>query len=88
MSEVLHNDPLAPGLADLSAVQRTIAFARFRQIQPFIEHGVPLTQLAPQHRISLRTARHGFDATACRDCKACAAKDAVTVIAPASCRPI
>ena len=32
MGEVLHNDPLAPGLADLSAVQRTIAFARFRQI--------------------------------------------------------
>ena len=46
-----------PLLTTLSAAERADALARFHQLQPFLEEGVPLPQLAATAGIPLRTAR-------------------------------
>lgn len=42
---------------ELSESERTIALSRFKIIQPFLEDGVPLTQIVSDQNISLSTAR-------------------------------
>src|SRR4051794_18117002 len=42
-------------LTDYSEVARTTALARFQQLRPHLEDGVPLTHLARQHEVPLRT---------------------------------
>ena len=44
-------------LAPLSAAARQQAMARFQVIQPFVERGVPLPEVAHDHGVALRTAR-------------------------------
>lgn len=44
-------------LAALSETARNQAWQRFQVIQPFLQEGVPLTTLARQHALSVRTAR-------------------------------
>ena len=46
-----------PGLAALTEAERTLALARFRLLQPCLEEGVPLTRLAQQQGMPLRTAQ-------------------------------
>jgi len=46
-----------PLLSTLSATARQQAMARFQIIQPFLEHGVPLPEVARHHGVALRTAR-------------------------------
>jgi putative transposase len=46
-----------PELTQLSADARAQAQARFAQLRPFFEDGVPLSEVAAQHGIPLRTAR-------------------------------
>ena len=46
-----------PLLSTLSAAARQQAMARFQIIQPFLERGVPLPELARHHGVALRTAR-------------------------------
>lgn len=43
--------------SELSELERTIALSRFKIIQPFLEDGVPLTEIVSRHNISLSTAR-------------------------------
>ena len=43
--------------SELSESDRTIALSRFKIIQPFLEEGVPLTQIVATENISLSTAR-------------------------------
>jgi putative transposase len=45
-----------PLLSMLSAAARQQAMARFQIIQPFLERGVPLPELARHHGVALRTA--------------------------------
>jgi len=42
---------------DLGETERTQALARFQRLRPFLEDGVPLTQVAKAEGIPLRTAR-------------------------------
>ncbi len=49
--------PDAIELSGLCDVERNRALARFEIIRPFLEDGVPLTRLARERRIVLRTAR-------------------------------
>ena len=44
-------------LSTLSAAARQQAMARFQIIQPFVERGVPLPEVARHHNVALRTAR-------------------------------
>ena len=44
-------------LSGLCDTERSRALARFEIIRPFLENGVPLTRLARERRIVLRTAR-------------------------------
>ena len=44
-------------IPELSESERTIALNRFKIIQPFLEEGVPLTQIVQVEKISLSTAR-------------------------------
>jgi putative transposase len=46
-----------PRLSMLSEAARQQAMARFRIIQPFVERGVPLPEVARHHSVALRTAR-------------------------------
>ena len=46
-------DPLP--LAALPPAERTRALARYRILQPCVEHGVPLTHVAHQQGLALRT---------------------------------
>jgi len=43
-------------LAALPPAERTRALARYRMLQPCVEHAVPLTQVAHQQGVPLRTA--------------------------------
>lgn len=54
MDEPLH-DPLP--LTELSPHERARALERYRMLQPCVEHQVPLTHVARQHGIPLRTAQ-------------------------------
>jgi putative transposase len=50
-----------PAMAWLDSVpeaERARALERFRILQPFLEEDVPLTQVARQHGLALRTAQH------------------------------
>lgn len=49
--------PAPPLLSTLSAAARQQAMARFQIIQPFLERGGPLPELARHHGVALRTAR-------------------------------
>ena len=42
-------------LAGISEHERTRALERFHMLQPSVEHGVPLAQLAKHHHLPLRT---------------------------------
>ena len=42
-------------LATLSPAERARALERYRLLQPCVEHGVPLTHVAGQHDVPLRT---------------------------------
>ncbi|MDJ0899843.1 MAG: Mu transposase C-terminal domain-containing protein [Xenococcus sp. MO_188.B8] len=44
-------------VSELSESDRTLALKRFKKIQPFLEEGVPLTQIVATENISLSTAR-------------------------------
>lgn len=44
-------------LSTLSAAARQQAMARFQVIQPFVERGVPLPEVARHHNVALRTTR-------------------------------
>ena len=44
-------------VSELSESDRTLALKRFKKIQPFLEDGVPLTQIVSRQNISLSTAR-------------------------------
>ena len=44
-------------VSELSESDRTLALKRFKKIQPFLEDGVPLTQIVAIENISLSTAR-------------------------------
>jgi putative transposase len=44
-------------LSTLSAAARQQAMARFQVIEPFVERGVPLPEIARHHNVALRTAR-------------------------------
>jgi putative transposase len=44
-------------LSSLSDIERSRALDRFEIIRPFLEDGVPLTRLARERQIVLRTAR-------------------------------
>jgi putative transposase len=44
-------------LTMLTDVQRVKALRRFHLIRPFLEDGVPLTRIAEEHQISIRTLR-------------------------------
>jgi putative transposase len=46
-----------PRLSMLSEAARQQAMARFQIIQPFVERGVPLPEVARHHGVALRTAR-------------------------------
>jgi putative transposase len=46
-----------PPLSTLSEATRQEAMARFQVIQPFVERGVPLPEVARHHGVALRTAR-------------------------------
>jgi putative transposase len=46
-----------PLLSTLSAAARQQAMARFPILQPFLERGVPLPEVARAHHVALRTAR-------------------------------
>jgi putative transposase len=46
-----------PPLSTLSEAARQEAMARFQIIQPFVECGVPLPEVARHHGVALRTAR-------------------------------
>src|SRR4051812_41914370 len=50
-------------LTELSVAQRRHALERFRLLQPYLEEGVPLSQLAREQRIPRRTLHrwlHGY----------------------------
>jgi putative transposase len=44
-------------LAELTDTQRSEAFRHFQMIRPFLEDGVPLTRIAMEHQLPLRTLR-------------------------------
>ncbi len=44
-------------LVMVSEVERNRALERFRLLRPYLEEGVPLTQLAKRHNLALRTAQ-------------------------------
>src|SRR5215470_16189232 len=44
-------------LATLSEAARQQAMVRYQIIQPFVERGVPLSEVARHHGVALRTAR-------------------------------
>lgn len=46
-----------PPLSALSEAARQEAMVRFQIIQPFVERGVPLPEVARHHGVALRTAR-------------------------------
>jgi len=46
-----------PPLTTLTEAERAAALARFHQLEPFLEEGIPLTHLAATAGIPLRTAR-------------------------------
>ena len=46
-----------PPLSTLSEAARQEAMARFQIIQPFVERGIPLPEVARHHGVALRTAR-------------------------------
>lgn len=50
-------ETLPPLLSTLSEAARQQAMARFQIIQPFVERGVPLPEVARHHGVALRTAR-------------------------------
>jgi putative transposase len=56
-----HSETVAISLSSLSDSARLQALARFQAIRPFLEEGVPLTQLVVEQGIPLRTARHWVD---------------------------
>src|SRR5437660_6656487 len=52
----MHGHPQDPlPLAALPPVERTRALARYRILQPCVEHGVPLTHVAHRQGLALRT---------------------------------
>jgi putative transposase len=48
-------------LSGLTDEARSGALARFQVIRPFLEDGIPLTQIAREHGLVLRTARRWVD---------------------------
>lgn len=56
-----HPETVAVSLSSLPDDARLHALARFQAIRPFLEDGVPLTQLAVEQGIPLRTARRWVD---------------------------
>src|SRR4051812_29099138 len=54
-------EPAPASLSGLSDEARSLALARFRIIRPFLEDGVPLTRVAREQGIVLRTARRWVD---------------------------
>lgn len=52
---------VAVSLSSLPDQARLHALARFQAIRPFLEEGVPLTQLAVEQGVPLRTARRWVD---------------------------
>jgi putative transposase len=50
-------EPIIAPLTALTDEERARALARFRLLQPCVEEGVPLAQLARQHGVALRTAQ-------------------------------
>lgn len=50
-------ETVPPLLSTLSEGARQQAMARFRIIQPFVERGGPLSEVAGHHGVALRTAR-------------------------------
>ncbi len=46
-----------PPLTTLTDAQRTEALSHFHVIRPFLEDGVPLTQIAGEHQMPIRTLR-------------------------------
>jgi putative transposase len=53
--------PVTPSLSSLPEDARSRALARFQTIRPFLEEGVPLTQIAREQGVVLRTARRWVD---------------------------
>ena len=49
--------PPYPPLVSLTEAQRLEALKRFHLLRPFLEDGVPLTHVATQHQIQIRTLR-------------------------------
>ncbi len=49
--------PPHPPLASLTEAQRLEALKRFHLLCPFLEDGVPLTHIATQHQLQIRTLR-------------------------------
>jgi putative transposase len=54
-------ETLPPLLSTLSEAARQQAMARFQIIQPFVERGVPLPEVARHHGVALRTARRWIE---------------------------
>ena len=54
-------EPVPASLSSLTDEARSRALARFQVIRPFLEDGVPLTQIAREQGIVLRTARRWVD---------------------------
>jgi putative transposase len=44
-------------LTELTDAQRAEALSQFQVIRPFLEDGVPLTRIAAEHQLQLRTLR-------------------------------
>ena len=54
-------EPAPDSLSGLTDEARSRALARFQVIRPFLEDGVPLTQIAREQGLILRTARRWVD---------------------------
>ena len=54
-------EPVPASLSSLTDEARSRALARFQVIRPFLEDGVPLTQIAREQGVVLRTARRWVD---------------------------
>ena len=54
-------NPSPASLSGLTDEARSRALARFQVIRPFLEDGVPLTQIAREQGLVLRTARRWVD---------------------------
>src|SRR5262249_47047068 len=50
-------DEYAPPLSTLTEAERAVALARYRLIQPCLEQGVPLAQVAKHHGLGRRTGQ-------------------------------